>query len=329
MITRLSFILIFLLLQQSLAAQSLVDTPLITTSLSMNLAGKIDSITEWTLSVKVLEVGAALRVNSDSGNTVITVPDTSFTILEERAWKFDKQGRLSSRILRSTENKQGELKEAEADFLRYKNNRLLNTLSRKDGELVDSSLYIYAGGKISRIEHYDDKRKYNGRKQFFQNKDRVLSTISNKNAALELIDMTKLWYDEKKELKEVTFHDENQRWLKTHKLEFGSDSAGNKHVKIFEFAKPDTCTGMVSYLLNDAGNHLEDVNQDERGMVTSFKTSVFNDYNHCVGQTVFKGEKTEFTSTYQYDKHKNWTYRRIYRNGEPYLHIRRTIIYRN
>ena len=329
MIKRLSFILIFLLLQQSLAAQSLVDTPLITTSLSMNLAGKIDSITEWTLSVKVLEVGAALRVNSDSGNTVITVPDTSFTILEERAWKFDKQGRLSSRILRSTENKQGELKEAEADFLRYKNNRLLNTLSRKDGELVDSSLYIYAGGKISRIEHYDDKRKYNGRKQFFQNKDRVLSTISNKNAALELIDMTKLWYDEKKELKEVTFHDENQRWLKTHKLEFGSDSAGNKHVKIFEFAKPDTCTGMVSYLLNDAGNHLEDVNQDERGMVTSFKTSVFNDYNHCVGQTVFKVEKTEFTSTYQYDKNKNWTYRRIYRNGEPYLHIRRTIIYRN
>ena len=73
-------------MQQSLAAQSLVDTPLITTSLSMNLAGKIDSITEWTLSVKVLEVGAALRVNSDSGNTVITVPDTSFTILEERAW---------------------------------------------------------------------------------------------------------------------------------------------------------------------------------------------------------------------------------------------------
>lgn len=328
MMKKLALILVFLFMQQLLAAQSLVDTPRITTATSMNLAGKIDSVAESTLAVKILDVGSSLHINSDSGSTIITVPDTSYAILEERAWKFDKEGRLLSEIFRSADNRRGELQELDAHLYAYKKGNIYYVLTRRDGAKIDSSAYIYSQGKISMIEHYDGKHKYAGRKQFFQNKDRVLSTISNKNADLELIDMTKLWYSENGELREATFHDQNQRWVLTKKYEADTDSAGHKHVKIFEFAKPDTCTGMVSYLLDDAGNHLEDVSQDDRGMVTSYSTSVFNDYNHCTSQVIFTGAKLQVTITYRYDEHQNWIMKRIYHDGQPATFVRRTIYYR-
>ena len=330
MIRTTILILFFLLTGFSLEAQSLVDTPIITTSLSMNMADEVDSIAELTLDVKVLEVGSALQVSSDTGVKVITVPDTSMSILEERAWKFDKKGRLVSWFLRSTDNRKKELQPSESVITRYDGDRIAEVLSYKEGELEDSTVYQYRFGHITKLEHYNGKGKYTGRKQYFLNRDNnYLSTISNKNEGLVLIDMTKYWYDAKGELLETTFHDNFQRLVLTRKFEYGTDSAGRKHTKIFDFAKPDTCTGMTSYLQDMMGNHLEDVVQDDRGMVLSYSTAKYNDYNHCVSRTVFTTTKVEEQITYEYDEHKNWTMKRIYRNGEPYRFVRRSIFYRN
>lgn len=312
-------------------AQSLVDTPQIATSLTMNLAGDIDSVAELVLAVKVLEVGATLQVNNDSGTKVVTVPDTSLTIIRENAWKFDGKGRLLSEVHRNASNRKGELLEDTAILYNYRNNRLENIVTLKQGRLADSAAYVYRGKDkdLSMQELYDAKGKYRGRIQYFRNRDGQLSTVSHKNAGLELVKMTKYWYDDKAQMTSVTHHDNFQKLVLTQKLDVSTDSVGNIHTMIFDYAKPDTCTGMQSYLVNDAGKHLEDVIQDERGNVLYISTAKFNDYNHMVEQTIFTDLKKVITCTYEYDEQKNWTMKRIYHDGIPQFFVRRTIIYKS
>ncbi len=331
MMKKVIVLFISLFISRWAIAQSLVDTPQIVTSLSMNLAGEVDSVTELTLAVKILEVGATLQVKGDSGAKVITVPDTSFSIVEEMAWKFDDKGRLLSEVHNRPDKRKGDLEEVDAVLYSYKNNKVQYVLRRKDGSLSDSAAYVYNGKdkKLSMQELYDNKRKYTGRIQYFQNKEGRLSTISHKNADLELIKMAKYWYDTEGILMSATHHDKDQKLILMQKFDVSTDSAGNLHTMIFDYAKPDTCTGMKSYLLNDAGNHLEDVTQDERGNVLYISTAKFNDYNHIVEQTIFTDVKKVITCTYEYDDYKNWTLKRIYHNGVPQFFVRRTIIYKS
>lgn len=295
----------------------------------MNLAGKVDSITEFVMDVKVLETGAAVKVKDDTGIRIITIPDTSFSLLEQKAWKFDKQGRLLSESTSTWEDKRAELKEGIATLYTYKKGRINYVISRIDGGITDSAVYVYAGNHLSMVEVYDGKGKYKGRVQYFRNKEKVLTTISNKNSKLELLDMTKLRYDENLELVETSLHDNNQRIILTKKYETNTDSDGRKHVMIFEYAKPDTCTGMQSYLLDEMGNHLEDVTQDAKGNVSYISTAVFNENSHITEQTVFTREKLNIWNTYEYDSNRNWIMKRIYHNGKPYRFVRRTYVYRD
>lgn len=331
MMKKVIVLFISLFISQRASAQSLVDTPLIVTSLSMNLAGDVDSVTELTLAVKVLEVGATLQSKGDSGSKVITVPDTSFSILEERAWKFDDKGRMLSQVHNKPDKRKGDLEEVDAEILNYRNGKVQYVLKRKDGSLSDSAAYVYRGRDkdLSMQEMYDGKGKYTGRIQYFQNKEGRLSTISHKNAGLELVKMIKYWYDEKGTVTSATHHDKDQKLVLTQKFDVSTDSAGNLHTMIFDYAKIDTCTGMKSYLLNDAGNHLEDVTQDEKGNVLYISTAKFNDYNHVIHQTVFTDVKKVVTCTYEYDAQKNWTLKRVYHNGIPQFFVRRTIIYKS
>lgn len=312
-------------------AQSLVDTPQIATCLSMNLAGDIDSVAELRLAVKVLEVGATLQVSSDSGSKVVTVPDTSFSIIGESAWKFDDKGRLLSEVHRNTDNRKRELLEDTSILYGYQKDRLESVVIKKEGSVADSAAYVYRGSDkdLAMQELYDSKGKYRGRIQYFRNREGRLSTVSHKNAGLELIKMTKYWYDEKGQIASITHHDNFQKLVLTQKLDVSTDSAGNIHTMIFDYAKPDTCTGMQSYLVNDAGKHLEDVTQDERGNVLYISTAKFNDYNHMVEQTIFTDVKKVVTCTYEYDAQKNWTLKRVYYDGIPQYFVRRTIIYKS
>jgi hypothetical protein len=326
---RILFLLIASVIAFGATAQSLVDTPRIVTSLSMDIAGNVDSVTELTLGVKILEVGASLQVKGDSGHKIITIPDTSFIIKEERAWKFDEKGRLLSEVFRNTDNRKNELEEVTASVYNYKKQSIASVINRKEGSSTDSAAYVYAAGKLSMQELYDARGKYKGRIQYFQNKEKLLSTISEKNADLELKKMRKYWYDADKNLTSITYHDNVQKLVLTQKVTIEDDSAGNKHVMIFDYARQDTCTGMHSYLLNDAGGHMEDVTQDEKGNVLYISTAKFNDNNHMTEQVIFTDVKVVMTYTYEYDSHKNWTLKRIYRNGVPEMFVRRTIIYRN
>lgn len=326
---RILFLVIALTITLNVSAQSLVDTPRIITSLSMDLVGNVDSFTELTLGVKVLEVGASLKVNGDSGTRVITVPDTSFAIQEERAWKFDEKGRLLSRIDRKVSGRKNELADVAATIFAYNKGRVDYAVNRDAGSIVDSAAYKYSAGKLSMLELYDAKGRFAGRTQFFQNKEKLLSTISYKDEKLVLKNMRKYWYDADKNLTSITHHDKDQRLILTQKITIEDDSAGNRHVMIFDYAKPDTCTGMNSYVLNDAGGHLEDVTQDERGNVLYISTAKFNENGHMIEQVIFTDVKVIMTYGYEYDVHKNWTLKRIYRNGVPETFIRRTIIYRD
>lgn len=321
------FLFIALLLTIGVSAQSLVDTPKIITSLSMDIVGKVDSVTELTLGVKVLEVSAALQVNTDSGRKIITVPDTAFTIQEEKAWKFDEKGRLLSSIERKASGRKKELEDVATTTYAYNKDKVAYVVNSKEGKVVDSAVYKYSLGRISMQELYDPKGKYTGRIQYFQNKEKLLSTISDKDDELELKGMRKYWYDTDKNLTSITYHDNVQKLILTQKVTIEDDSAGNQHVMIFDYAKPDTCTGMHSYLLNDAGGHLEDVTQDERGNVLYISTAKFNENNHMIEQVIFTDVKVVMTYTYEYDRYKNWTLKRIYRNGVPVTFVRRTIIY--
>jgi hypothetical protein len=232
-------------------------------------------------------------------------------------------------VLRSTDNKSAALKDVSTIRYNYIKGHIEYVIGTKDGQLSDSVAYKYSGRRLSMLEQYDGKQRYTGRVQFFANKDKMLSTISYKDKDLELIKMTKHWYDPEKTLLSTTYHDNTQRLLLTKKYEADTDSAGRKHVKIFDYAKPDTCTGMTSYLLDDAGNHLEDVTQDERGNVSYYSTNVHNEYGHITEQVTFTERKVKLSYTYEYDEHKNWVIKRIYTDGVPTTFVRRTLFYRN
>jgi hypothetical protein len=307
--------------------QSPVDTPQIATTASMNLAGNVDSIAELTLDVQVALVDATLQVNADSGNKIITVPDTLLTVKEERAWKFDEKGRLLNEVLRKAQ-KRLELEEVQWRGYEYKKGKIAREVVREETKLSDSIVYKYAGGKLSMMEKYDGRGRYTGRTQFFQNKEKLLSTISHKNADLELIDMTKLWYSPGGELTSITLHDENQRLITTKKYEVNKDSLDRLHVMIFDYAKPDTCTGMVSYVLDDAGNHVEDVVQDEKGNVKYYSTVTCNDKSHPAEAVIFTDRKQVINYKYDYDDQQNWILKRIFIDGEPKTFVKRTIFYR-
>jgi hypothetical protein len=97
---------------------------------------------------------------------------------------------------------------------------------------------------------------------------------------------------------------------------------------IFDYAKPDTVTGMISYLLDDNNNHLEDVIQDEQKNVTYISTAQYDSLNNIVDQVVFTTVKLHTTDRYVYDTNGNWTEKRIYHDEVPQSLVRRTIYYR-
>ncbi|MBL7720041.1 MAG: hypothetical protein JNL72_14485 [Flavipsychrobacter sp.] len=322
MIRKITAFLFCLIIWMDAAAQSLVDTPVHITSLSINLAGKVDSVTEFVMEPSVLEVASNQGVGSDTAYR----PDTALQLVEQRALKYDEDGNLLMDVTALWDSRKTQLQEVTATRYAYHKGKVAYCINRKDGSIADSTVYVYTAGRLSMCELYDEKGRYKGRRQFFTNREKILSTISNKDARLELVDMTRLKYNEDRELVEATYHDKDQRLVMTKKYEVDIDSAGHKHVMIFEYAKPDTCTGMESYLLDDMGNHLEDVTQDARGNVLRLTKAAFNEYGHLVTKTSFMKD-LDIACYYEYDDHKNWTMKRIYHNGQPYRFVRRVISY--
>src|ERR1043165_5914474 len=323
------FLFLSLFFIGSVSAQSFIDTPRIETNALMNIAGKVDSVTELTLAMRVMEVGAGLQKTVNEGNKVITVPDTSLILLEERILKFNGNGALTEQRTSKTNGKTSELKDPHIISYQYKKGKLINKVNYEYGGLADSVVYTYKEGRLWMQDTYNSKKKLAGRIQFGLNPDNKLLTISNKNAENALVNMTRLRYNEQYELVETTLHDNTMKLISTRTFVTEHDTAGRRHVMIFDFAKPDTATGMGSYLLDDNDNHLEDVVQDEQKRVVSYSTSSYDTLNNVVEQTIFTTEKLNVTYSYVYDALGNWMEKRVYHNGSPYQMIRRTIYYRS
>ena len=321
------FLLLFYFFITKASAQSFVDTPEIVTSVSMNIAGKVDSIAELTLAMSAMESGAGLQKTVTSGDSVITVPDTSLLLLEERTLKFNEDGALTEERTGKTNGKTVELKDFTTTTYQYKKGRLIAKVNYRDKALIDSAVYIYQKGRLWKQDIYDNKKKRSGRILYALNPDNKLLTISNKNAQNALVNMTRIKYNENYELVETALHDNTMRLVSTRTYVVERDTADRRHVMIFDFAKPDTATGMVSYLLDDNDNHLEDVVQDEQKNVTYYSTAHYDSLNNLTSQTVFTTEKLQIACKYVYDSNGNWIEKRIYHNDAPHRMMKRTIYY--
>lgn len=272
----------------------------------MHVKGHVKSITEKAFTI------------ATSGDTVLEA---------ETYYAFNERDQLLRKetTAYATTKKRPKLR---INYYTYEKDQLVSSSEYEGDDLTDSMSIIYNRKKMPEQKWlFDKNRSISNKIRYTYNSKGELTIIRFKNKGNELLGMQKLYYSDNGQKTDKYLYGRNMQFVSAESIIREPDSSGNVSVMRFLYGKKDTCTGMVSYVADAYGNHLQETTSDENKRVTDYRTIEYDRLSNMRQAIIFKGEKLVVNYEYVYDKFENWTEQKTYNNGEPFSYTRRRITY--
>lgn len=311
MLCRSTFTIVILLLAYvTTCGQDFADTsmPKAITLKDMHLKGHVESITEKAFSI------------ATSGDTVLE---------SETYYAFNEQSQLLKKETTIFATGRKRVK-PQISYYGYEGGRLVSVSEYEGSDLNDSTAIIYNRKKLPEQKWLFDKDgKISNRVRYTYNSKGQLTIIRFKNKGNELLGMQKLYYGDNRQKTDKYLYKRNMQFVSAESIIREPDSSGNMSVMRFLYGKKDTCTGMISYVADADGNHLQETTSDENKRVTDYRTIEYDSLKNMRKAIIFKEEKLVVNYKYVYDKFENWTEQTTYNDDEPFSYTRRRFTYFN
>lgn len=283
--------------------------PEVITSAGMGLHGRVEEMTETYTDMEDAE-----------GLGAVTQTDM---------YAFDKKNRLKTHVQTQYEGRKNKDKHIYTTQYHYSRNGALASVARyEDGSRRDSTVMEYSRGKLRNQRVYDDKDRMQKRVQYTWSSRGALMTVRHRNSDNAIIRMIKISYSDDGSTVNQEHLDEHLKQLYRLSVVTQPDKEGGERVMRFEYEKPDTCTGMISYTTDAEGHKIEETVMDEHKNVTEYRTAVYDRQGNPDSVILFTDRKWRIQYMHTYDKQGNWTVEAVYYNNTPHHTIGRVMMYR-
>lgn len=294
-----------------LLAQYDAALPVVVTAQSMGLKGNVEELSETCNDMMASEgIGA---------------------VTEKSVYTFDDKGRLATKTKILYTGKK--LQDEQAQSYRYHYDRDGNPASvvmYANGKPKDSVVMFYDGhNRLMRKWTYDEKDRLQKQVQYTWNKHNMLMTVRHRNSNNEIERMIKISYTKDSSTVTETYHNNQLQLLYSIVTVTNKDPAGGNRVMRFEYNKPDTCTGMVSYTTDAMGHVIEETRMDEQKNVTEYTTTTYDRHGNPDSTIQFTTERWRIHYLHTYDGRGNWVVQAVYKNNTPLYTRGRVILYRD
>ena len=251
-------------------------------------------------------------------------------VTEKNSYAFDRNGRLRWKTTAVYDGKKQKGADVAGTRWHYDKDGNIASVAMYEGDKRKDSVAMFYDGhnRLMRKWTYDEKGRVQKRVQYTWNKRRQLMTVRHKNDDNEIERMIKISYSDDGNTVEQTHHNRELKLLHRIVTVTGNDTGGGKRVMRFEYDKPDTCTGMVSYATDATGHVIEETRMDEQKNVTEYTTTTYDAHGNSDSTIQFTTEKWRIHYLHTYDAQGNWVVRAVYRNNTPHYTIGRVILYR-
>lgn len=320
-ISILSFLL--LLFVTSVTAQIIPAPPGVIDVGSMMLKGRVKSITQSYYDVKYNENTASPYKNALDSAAVINY---YLKLQGQDVYSFDTNGFLKERYLFDT------LGAALQTFYSYDRGGLSTIANYRDGKRIDSFYFKNSKGHIASHKMdvryctvYDARGRYTGNIMYTYSRGNLVA-IRKKDKDNVMQEMIRYKF-KNGILVEKGVYKGDMQLVKSSKIHIENRKDDMRYLSEMEYDIKGRLLGMISFLDDDKGNHIEETIADSNRRVTSQKINEYNNRNEITSQTVFADSKNNYRFNYTYDSFDNWTKKQIFRNDTLSVIIERKFEY--
>jgi hypothetical protein len=285
--------------------------PAIVTTATMGLKGNVEEVSEMYNDMM-----------ADEGKGAVT---------ERSSYVFDRKGRLTSTTSIAYDAQKQKVERPLSTRYHYNKDGNLASVAMYEADKRKDSVTMYYDGhdRLMRKWTYDEKDRVQKRVQYSWNKHNRLMTVRHKDDNNEIERMIKISYSNDGSTVEQAHLDRQLKLLYKIVTVTNDDTAGGKRIMRFEYNKPDTCTGMISYTTNAQGGVVEETRMDEQKNVTEYTTTAFDVHGNPDSTIQFTTEKWRIQYLHTYDGHGNWIVQAVYKNNTVHHTTGRVILYRD
>lgn len=227
-------------------------------------------------------------------------------LLKQQQLRFNDSGKVDTLTLASDDN-------MDQKIYRYSDGLLSAILHYSSGKLTDSISFVYNREHLlKRLLFFNHKDDLQRSFLLSYNRNRQLLYIRKKDEHNMLTSMIRFQHKGEDKYERIILNDQMQ-FDSSQLFVLEKDSAGSKWY-CYEYAKEDSCTGMLSKTYNKDGQLIEQAFADASKRVRDYRIYEYDATHHLTKQTVFSDRKSSLTYSYKFDEKGNWLRKEMYEN---------------
>jgi hypothetical protein len=227
-------------------------------------------------------------------------------LLKQQQLRFNESGKVDTLTLASDNNK-------DQKIYRYSDGLLSAILHHSSGKLTDSISFIYNRQHLlKRLLFFNQKDELQRSFLLSYNRNKQLLYIRKKDKHNVLTSMIRFQHKGEDKYERIILNDQMQ-FDSSQLFVLEKDTAGSKWY-CYEYAKEDSCTGMLSKAYNKDGELIEQAFADASKRVRDYRINEYDATHHLTKQTVFSDRKRSLTYSYKFDEKGNWLRKEMYEN---------------
>jgi hypothetical protein len=238
---------------------------------------------------------------------VFSVNGEAPALLQKQQIRFNDSGKVDTLTLASEQNKKQTIYQYDEDGF------VSAMLHYSSGKLTDSISFVYNRQHLlKRLSFFNHKQDLQQSSLLSYNRHGQLLYIRKKDEHNMLTSMIRYRHEGKDKYERIILNDQMQ-FDSSQLFVLEKDTAGSKWY-CYEYAKEDSCTGMLSKTYNKEGELIEQAFADATKRVKDYRINEYDAAHLLTKQTIFSDRRSNLSYSYKFDDQGNWLRKEMYEN---------------